>query len=329
MTCPISIRMISKRQVEELLTPDEIMQTVEQTFRALGEGSIFHPVKEPIWLDEEKHNMLIAMPAYLRGDGVVGMKWISLFERQQPGLPSSYGNLLILNHPENGQPYAILEATSITTCRTAGGHGVVAAKYLAKKDSKVIAMIGCGEEAKAGVRSFLTAFPRAEELRVCDLRAEAMEEMVRLFGERVRVVRCPDARDAVEPADIVMTVTTARRPLVMFEWLKKGAFVSGLYQFYDLDPTCSAKADKWVLGSRDTDSHQIVHNPLMAEHRLSMENVYADLGEIVAGKVPGRTGDDEIIVYTHMGMGALDVAVGELAYRRAVARGVGTVIDLS
>lgn len=325
----IPIRVISKSQVESLLTPDEIMDTVEQTFRALGEGKIFHPVKEPIWLDDEKHNMLIAMPAYLRGDGVVGMKWINLFEKQQPGLPSSYGNVLVLNHPENGQPYALMEATSITTCRTAGGHGVVAAKYLAKKGSRVIAMIGCGEEAKAGVRSFLAAFPGIEELRVCDIRAEAMEAMNTLFGDRVRVVACPNARDAVETADIVMTVTTCRKPLVKFEWLKKGAFVSGLYQFYDLDPTCSTKADKWVLGSKDTDNHQIVYNPLMAEHRLSMDNVYADLGEIVAGKVPGRESDDEIIVYTHMGMGALDVAVGDLVYRRAEAQNIGTVIDLA
>lgn len=325
----IPLRVISKHEVEQLLTPEEILDTVEQTFRMLGEGGIVHPIKEPIWLDEGKHNMLIAMPAYLRTEQVVGMKWINLFEHQQPGLPSSYGNLLILNHPENGQPYAILEATSITTCRTAGGHGVVAAKYLARKDSKVLAMIGCGEEAKAGVRSFLIAFPGLEELRVCDLKPEAMEEMDRLFGSRIRVVRCPQARDAVECADIVMTVTTARKPLVLFEWLKKGAFVAGLYQFYDLDPTCSTKADKWVLGSKDTDYHQIVRNPLLSEHGLSMEHVYADLGEIVAGKRPGRTGSDEIIVYTHMGMGALDVAVGDLAFRRAEAQGAGLVIDLA
>lgn len=329
MSCPIKIRVLAKHEVEQLLTPDEILETVEHTFKALGEGKIYHPVTEPIWLDDEKHNMLLSMPAYLKEDKVVGVKWINLFEKQQPGLPSSYGNPLILNNPDNGQPYAIMEATSITTCRTAGGHGVVAAKYLARKDSKVIAMIGCGAEAKAGVRSFLAVFPGAEELRVCDVRPEAMAEMDKLFGDRIRVVACPNAKDAVETADIVMTVTTCRTPLVKFEWLKKGAFVSGLYQFYDLDPACSHKADKWVLGSKEHDGFQIVRNPLMAEHNLSMDNVYADLGEIVAGKLPGRENDDEIIVYTHMGMGALDVAVGNLAYQRAEEQNVGTVIDLA
>lgn len=329
MSCPINVRILSKGQVEQLLPPEDVIQVVEDTFRALGEGTIFHPVKEPIWLDQEKHNMLIAMPAHLKALDVVGVKWVGLFEKQQPGIPSSYGNLLILNRTDNGQPYAMMEATAITTRRTAGGHGVVAAKYLARKDPKVLAVIGCGEEAKAGITGFLTAFPGLTELRVCDLRAEAMEEMERLFGERIRVVPCPQAKDAVSTADIVMTATTARKPLVMFEWLKKGAFVAGLYQFYDLDPTCSTKADKWVLGCKDTDRHQIVNNPLLAQHHLSMDNVYADLGEIVAGRVPGRTSDDEIIVYTHMGMGALDVAVGDLAYRRAVERDMGTVLDLS
>lgn len=329
MSYPINVRVISKSEVESLVTPKDVLEVVDETFKALGNGQIFHPVKEPMWMGKENANMLIAMPAHLKDKKIVGMKWVNLFTYQQEGIPSSYGNILLLSHEENGQPYAIIEATPVTTMRTAGGHGVVAAQYLARKDSKVLAVIGCGAEGMAGIRSFLVAFPGLEELRVCDRNPAALERVKEEFGDKIKVSTFAEAKDAVEPADIVMLVTTARKPIVMFEWLKKGAFVSGLYSFHDLDPECSRKADKWYMGSKDTDYHQIVKAPYLAPYNLSMDNVYGDLGEVAAGKCAGRENDDEIIVYTHMGMGALDIATGDLIYRRAVEKNVGTMMDLS
>lgn len=328
MAYPIAVRMISKTQVEELLTPADVLETVDETFQAMGRGEVFHPVKEPIWMGKENANTLIAMPAHIKDKKIVGMKWVNMFTYQQPGIPSSYGNILLLSREENGQPYAIIEATAITTMRTAGGHGVVAARYLAKKSSEVLSIIGCGEEAKAGIRSFLVEFPNLKELRVFDINPAAMEAVRQQFGGSIKVTPCKDAKEAVEPADIVMLVTTARKPVVMFEWLKKGCFVSGLYSFYDLDPECSRKADKWYLGSRSTDGLQIIGAPQMEPYHLSMEDVTGDMGELTAGRCPGRERDDEIIVYTHMGMGALDVAVGDLVYRRAEEQGIGQIVHL-
>ena len=329
MSYPINVRVISKSEAEKLVSVEDVLKAVDDTFQELGRGQIFHPVKEPMWMGKENANMLIAMPAHLKDKKIVGMKWVNMFTYQQEGIPSSYGNILILSHEENGQPYAIIEATPITTMRTAGGHGVVAAQYLAKKSSRVLAVIGCGAEGMAGIRSFLVAFPQLEELRVCDRNPAALQRVQDEFGDKIRITTWENARDAVEPADIVLLVTTARKPLVMYEWLKKGCFVSGLYSFNDLDPECSRKADKWYLGSRDTDYHQIIKAPYLAQYNLSMDNVAGDLGEVATGKCPGRENDDEIIVYTHMGMGALDVAVGDMIYRRAEEKGVGTVIDLS
>lgn len=329
MSYPINVRMISKSQAEKLVTPAEVLEVVDETFKALGNGEIFHPVKEPIWNGKENANMILAMPAHLKDKKIIGMKWVNMYTYQQEGIPSSYGNLLILNHEENGQPYAMIEATPITTMRTAGGHGVVAAQYLARKDSRVLTVVGCGAEGISGIRSFLVAFPGLEELRVCDRSPEALKRVEDEFGDQIRIRTFADAKEAVEPADIVMLVTTARKPIVMYEWLKKGTFVSGLYSFHDLDPECSRKADKWFMGSKDTDYHQIVKAPYLKPYNLSMDDVYGDLGEVATGKCPGRENDDEIIVYTHMGMGALDIAVGELIYRRAEEKNIGTVIDLS
>lgn len=329
MSYPINVRIISKSEVEKLISPGDVLEAVNEVFKALGNGQIFHPVKEPVWMGKENANMLLAMPSHLKDKKIVGMKWVNMYTYQQEGIPSSYGNLLTLSHEENGQPYAIIEATQITTMRTAGGHGVVAAQYLAKKSSEVLAVIGCGAEGMAGIRSFLYAFPGLKELRLCDKNPMAIEKVKDTFGKQIKITVCENAKEAVEPADIVLMVTTARKPLVMFEWLKKGCFVSGLYSFNDLDPECSRKADKWFLGSKDTDYHQIVNVPYLEKYHLSMDDVYGDLGEVATGKCAGRENDNEIIVYTHMGMGALDIAVGDIIYRRAVEQNIGTILDLS
>ena len=329
MSYPINVRVISKSEVENLVTPEDVLEVVDETFKALGSGQIYHPVKEPMWMGKENANMLLAMPAHLRNKKIVGVKWVNMFTFQQEGIPSSYGNILLLSREENGQPYAVIEATPITTMRTAGGHGVIAAKYLAKESSEILTVVGCGAEGWAGIRSFLAAFPGLRRLRVCDKNLAALENVKKEFKDRIEIETFTEAEEAVAPADIVLLVTTARKPVVMYEWLKKGAFVSGLYSFNDLDPECSRKADKWYLGSKETDYHQIIKAPQLADYHLSMDNVKGDLGEVAAGKCAGRESDDEIIVYTHMGMGALDVAVGDLIYRRAVEQSIGKVIDLS
>ena len=324
----LKIRVLARREVKQLVNVKDVLEVVEETFQALGEGKIFHPVKEPMWLNEKRTNMILAMPALVQSKKLAGVKWVSMLKDQMPGYPTCGGTLLTLSNTDNGQPYAILEATDITTMRTAGGHGAIAAKYLAKKDSKNLTIIGCGEEAKAGIDGLLSLFA-LEEIQVFDLNPLAMQAFKDYVGDRAKVIFANDAKSAVENADILLMVTTARKPVVMFEWIPRGCTVLGLYSFYDLDPTCSKKADKWVLGSKYTDNHQIVFDPLLEEHKLSMDDVYADLAEIVTGKAAARESDDEIIVFTCLGMGALDTAVGEVIYRRAVEQDVGTVIDFT
>lgn len=329
MHYPVTLRILSRSQVEELVSPGDVVETVVDTFRALGEGGLRHPAKEPLWTDDSMSNMLLAMPSYLKERQIAGVKWVSMYKDQRPGIPSSCGNLLILSRGETGIPYALMEATAITTMRTAGGHAVAAARYLAKKSSSTLAVIGCGEEGRAGIRGFLEEFPSLTGLNLCDRDRGAMKEAEKEYGGRVRVTLCENARQAVDEAGIVLLATTSRETLVQYDWLPKGCFVAGLYAFHDLDAEASRRADKWVLGNRETDRRHIIEDPLLSHCSLSMEDVYGDLGEIVTGRLPGRENDEEVIVYTHMGMGALDVAVGDLAYRRSVERGIGIEVDLS
>ncbi|WP_066459107.1 ornithine cyclodeaminase family protein [Anaerotruncus rubiinfantis] len=323
----VDIRVLSKAEVESLVSYRDVVDTVEETFLALARHEIFHPIKEPIWVDDGRANMIMAMAAHIKSQQVAGVKWVNMYENQQPGYPSCAGSILLLNDDRNGQPYAILEATSITAMRTAGGHAAVAAKHLARPDSQVLTVIGCGTEAVSGVASFLDLFA-LRELRVFDIHPAAMQRMRELYGDRLTVTCCSDAQTACEGADILMTVTTSRRPVVEAGWIPKGCFVAGLYSLFDLDPKAAITCDKWVLGSKEADRRQILEDPVFEDYHLTMENVYADLPEILSGAKPGRERDDETIVYTHFGMGALDVAVGKLIYQRACAQDVGQIIRL-
>lgn len=117
MPQPVNLRLITKEEVERLVTPTEVVDAVVDCFRALGEGKLVHPAKDPLWTNEEKTNMLLAMPAYMKESKVAGVKWVSMYKEQQPGIPSSWGNLLILNNGDTGVPYAIMDATAITAMR--------------------------------------------------------------------------------------------------------------------------------------------------------------------------------------------------------------------
>jgi len=327
----IEILFLSKQEVESLITVKDAVYACEQAYKCLGEGQLAHystvmPMKGP--------NLTITMTAYLKSLNLYGMKQVSPYSVREPGdnIPYIWGSLVVLTHVENGLPYAIMDGTSITKMRTAGGHAVVAAKYLAKKDSKKLAIIGCGAEGRAGFRSFLNTFP-IELVKIYDVKSEAMhafkEEVGREFA--VRIIPVDSPQKAVEGTDIVLVVSTASEPVVLEPWVEKGAFVAALTCFRDVDPMLSVKADKWVLGILEEDSKTIIEGhglPTLNQMQLSRDNVYADMGEIVSMAKPGRENDQERIVYTHMGMGGHDVVLAQIAYTRAVEKGIGTRLYL-
>ncbi len=328
----VEVLVLNKAEIEQLLTRREVIEATELAFRSEGEEQLLQPQKEPMYIDPpQRRNFIIAMPACLKNINVAGIKWACLYWDQEPGVPATWGDILILNHPQNGLPFAIMDATAITNMRTAGGHAVVAAKYLAKKNAKVLAIIGCGAEAYTGLPAFNDVFP-LESIKIYDINPMAMTAFKETMSKQVlaAIEPCTSSEEAVSNADIVLMVTSAQEPVVFESWLPEGCFVAGLYSFCDLDPLLSKMADKWVIGSRASDGHLIVDNAsgLVKNFELSWNDVYADMGEIVTGSKPGRENDKERIVYTHLGMGAHDIAVGKIAYDKAKKSDIGSTVKL-
>jgi ornithine cyclodeaminase/alanine dehydrogenase-like protein (mu-crystallin family) len=331
----IEVLVLTMEEVEKLISRQDVLDAVETAYKALGtKDQLFQPQKEPIYVDHPEHyNFVIAMPCYLRSTGVAGVKWGGFYGHQQPGIPACWGAIIALNNPENGQPYAIMDGTYITNVRTAGGHAAVAAKYLAKKDSKTMAVIGCGTEGRAGLPSFNDLFP-LETVKIYDVNPETMSTYKRELSKQVsaNIIPTNSAEEAVKDTDIILIATASHKPVVLEPWVPPGCFVAALTRFLDLDYKLSEKADKWVIGDKKTDGHMIVDRHTWSDHAdgviVSWDNVYADMGEIVTGAKPGRENDRERILYTHMGMGAHDVALAQIAYKRAVEKGVGKKVRL-
>ena len=316
--------LLSERDVRELLSPADVIETVEEVFRCIGNGSaIMGPIGR-MNLDAEGNNFCMTFPSALPELGMTGLKWFTGYLVPEQGYPFSHGSILVLNDLKTGSPLAVMGAGAITSMRTAGGHGVVAAKYLAPPDAKTLTVIGGGNQAIAGINGFLYKFGSLQKLNVYCRKANVREEIREMFGERIATETFSDPGKAVAEADLLLMATASTDVIVQADWITPGCTVIAISAFMDLDPRLAERADKWVLGNRAEDTRHIIDGPgLRHGYPLGIERVYGDLSEIILGKKNGRERLEEIIVYSHMGMGVFDVACGKKAYERAVEKGAG------
>lgn len=211
--------------------------------------------------------------------------------------------------------------------RTAGGHGVVQAKYLANPDPAVLSVFGCGVQARAGIRGFLLQFPTIHQVRIFSRSSGPIEAVREELLNRAEVVACRNTAQTLEGSDLVLMASGAWTPLITADALRPGMTIIGIEGFRDMAPEI-ARCAKWYLGCRETDVDVIEDPELNPDGSLSMDNVFGDITQVLTGKCPGRESADELIVSTHMGMGAHDLCCAYLAYQRAKERGIGIELNL-
>ena len=305
-------------------TMAEIIQALESMFREKGEGRVEMPPK--IGVHTMPDAFIHAMPAYIAAQKAVGMKWVSGYpENSQRGLPYIAG-LVILNDAETGMPLAVMDCTWITAQRT-GAATAVAARYLARRESETVGILGCGVQGRSNLEALRVLFP-IKKARAYDVHFElaakyAQEMRVKLEIEAVPVAT---AREAVEGSDIVVTAgPILRRPHATIQpgWLAEGAFAS----LVDFDsywhPDALHQADKFCTD----DVPQLEHYRRVGYFQ-NLPPIHADLGELVTGRKTGRQTPAERTFACNLGLALEDVATAPLIYRRALEKGVGTRLPL-
>jgi len=332
VSAPLHVRFLSADDVETIRpSAAEAIAAVEDVVRAQGEGDV---VLEPrVHLDPgaELRGHWNVLRAYARPLRLAGVKVVGDFvDNHLRGLPSELG-LVNLFDPETGAPVAIVDAAFLTSLRT-GALTAVGAKHLARPDSRVLAHVGSRGTAFWNVTLLASLFD-FDEIRVTSARADSREAFGRdleaALGRPVSVVA--SVREAVEGADIVVEATrlVAPEPILHTAWLTSCTFAVpyGTMSAVDLDLVpwaAKVVVDDWEQckpGGRFGALREHVDRGL-----LTRESLHAELGEIVAGRRPGRERPDERIVFWHRGLASCDVAVAALLVRRAEEEGVGSVL---
>ena len=320
-----SILYLSRQDVEGVgLSMQEIILALEAMFKEKGEGRYEMPPKPGIHPREEA--FIHAMPAYLPNPGVAGVKWISGYpDNQKRGLPYITG-LLVLNDPDTGIPTAVMDATWITAKRTGAATGV-AAKYLARKDSSTVGILACGVQGRSNLEALSTLF-KLRKVKAYDILPEVARKFAREMGKvlqlDIEVVNHP--REAVENLDIVVTsgpVLKNPNPAIEPGWMAEGAFASPV----DFDSYWQAGAFEEAQKLATDDVEQMDYYRVQGYFQAT-PRPYADLGEIVSGRKPGRENESERTFSINLGLALDDLATGYLVLKKARERGLGSELPL-
>ncbi len=329
----IKVLLLSEQEVAKLLSIEEVIGAVENAFREKALGHTQMPPK--VYLNFAKYNGDVrAMPAYLERLDIASVKIVNSHP-QNPRkfkLPTVSATVVLLD-PRNGELLSLMGGNRITAMRTAAAGGI-AAKYLANKDSKTASFIGAGVQAKAQLQALLLVFPNLKEIRVCDISPEAAatftsEAKKRAVHCRVSVVG--NESEAVRDADIVVTTTPSKKPLVFNAWVSEGTHFNCIGADAplkeELDPQILRRA-KIVVDDWEQASHSGEINVPMSKGILSKKDIWAELGEIIAGTKPARTSKEEITVFDSTGLAIQDAATVELVYRKALSKKAGCFIKI-
>ncbi len=319
--------ILSRTDMMGLLTPAEYNSRVEQAYRMHGAGRYYMDPKGHIVLDKYPGEWEV-MPSYIEEPEAAACKWVSIRERnrEQFDLPTVF-SILIYTHPETGFPLAICDGSYHTVMRT-GAAGAVSAKWLARKDSKCLAIVGAGHMA-AGTLATCNEVFKWQEVKVWSRTQKTLDAFVREEQpkyESFSIRASTDLKSVVEGADVVVTVTPARGAIVMKEWIAPGAHIAAIGADkggdQELDPKILQRARIFVDDIRQCRTDGEINVPLQ-QGIIKEEDIAGEIGEVITGKKPGRTSDGEITLFDSTGIALQDSATVSLEYERAMAAGVG------
>jgi alanine dehydrogenase len=306
--------VFSRADVERALDPDALVEALADAFAALSAGRASMPPRTGV--EVPGHGTVLLMGAHAHDAATVTAKLVSLF----PGHDPAHQAAIVVFDAASGTPVALMDGDAITASRTAAGSRL-ATRLLARPDAAVLAVVGTGIQGEAHVRALLRERDWAE-VRIAGRRAEAAGAL----AERLGVTAVDSIEAAVRGAGVVCLATPATEPVLRREWLAPGAHVNSVGYAtsggeLDADTVRDALV---VVESRES----ALAPPPAGSGDLQGAQVHAELGELVAGTRPGRSGPDELTLYKSVGVGVEDDAAAALALRGGEALGLGTVVEL-
>lgn len=323
--------LLSKEDIKKVFTMKDAVAADKEAFTLFSQGKSEVPLRTNIQAPKHEGAFLF-MPAYVEDLECASLKVVNVFPKNiDKGIPSAPAQVLLIDGT-TGVIVSVLDGTYITQLRTGAASGV-AFDVLARKDAKKGALIGTGGQAATQLEAMMTVRD-LEEIKVYDINAERKEAFVKemtkeLASYETKIVAAKSSDEAVEDADLVVTVTPASKPVFDGNKVKEGATVScvGSYQpnMQEMSPAILTRASKIYFDSQDAVLSEAgdILIPL-ADGIITKEDFTGDIGEVLQGKVVGRENDKEIIVFKTVGIGTQDLVTAKSVYDKAVEQGVGT-----
>lgn len=318
----MQVLILSEHDVQHLLPMARCIEVMEGALAALARGEVHNPLRQAIRAPGAP-GLLGLMPAYRAGaTPYYGLKEVCVFpDNPKRGLDTHLG-AVILHDGETGQPLAFMNAAAITTIRTAAV-SALATRLLAREDATVLAILGSGVQA----RSHLEALPlvrNIREVRVYSRNREKAEDLGFPVAE--------DAEQAVRGADIIVTATSSREPILRREWLSDGAHInavgSSIAAARELDSATVAAASLFVDRRESTVNESGDYLFALRDGAIAgPEHIRAELGELLTGTTTGRTSAGELTLFKSLGLAIEDLAAAAFLYDAARAEGRGTWTD--
>lgn len=321
--------IIDQETVQRLLPMPTCIGLMRDALAALARGEALLPLRTILKLPD---GAFAVMPAYLASPPTIGAKIITVFPKNHGTAFDSHQGAVLLFDADNGSLAAIMDATSITTIRTAAVSGV-ATDVLARDDARSLAILGAGVQGHSHLEA-MCAVRRFTALRVWSRNTEHARQLADVARERFQLDAqvCGGPEDAVRGADVVCTTTSSTEPVLLGDWLSPGTHVNavGVSQPH----------------ARELDTRAVVRSRLYADRResalkepgdiivplqqgeITPDHIVGEVGEVITGRAPGRRNREEITLFKSLGLAIEDLASASHVYAEAQRHGVGVHVEL-
>jgi len=323
--------LIKRTDVAELLDLEDCIVAVERAFRLYGEGKLTPPGVLSLRTGDGGFHIKAALLPEPRSYFSAKLNGNFFQNTERFNLPNIQG-LILLCDGEHGYPLAVMDSIEITILRT-GAATAVAAKRLARPDAHVATICGCGNQGRIQLKALTCVLPieAAFAFDVDEARARRFSgELSQELG--LEITATGDLASAVSRSDVCVTCTPARKPFLRREYLQPGTFIAAVGadspDKQELEPSILG-ASKVVVDVLEQCAEMGELNHALKQGAIRREQVYAELGEIVAGRKSGRASSEEIIVFDSTGTGFQDSAAAAIVYERALAKGKGDRMDFA
>lgn len=326
----MKVLILNGEEVVKLLPMDECIEVMEKTLKVLSNGEIVQPLRTAMPIPGG--NILGMMPSYINDSKTLGVKAITVFPGNRGTGYDSHQGIILLYEAEHGSLRSLVDATAITAIRTAAV-SAVATKYLAKPDAGDLAILGTGTQSRTHLKAILKV-RKIHRVRVWSLHYDRARDFAALESEQcgIKIEAIETAKDAVNGADIICTVTSSKSPVLSGEWLSKGVHINAVgacsSNARELDTSAVVKSRLFVDWKESTVNEAGDYLIPKSEGAIDENHILGNIGDVILGKVKGRQTYEDSTLFKSLGLSVEDIAASQHIYNKARDKGLGTEVEI-